>query len=154
MESGEYTTSLMFGVQWDLVLKYLETKGATEYELNLDNTSWGNYKNNLWTITNSNSKYAEKVNILWDEGGYGTKTRNQDILLSTGSSDIFSKQEIYDLAGNVDEWTLESISDEGALCTSRGAFYKSNGLVAPASYRTSIPAEKAVDGTGFRVSLY
>ena len=30
-----YTSSLLFGVQWDLTLKYLETKGATQAELKL-----------------------------------------------------------------------------------------------------------------------
>ena len=58
MESGSYNTSLMFGVQWDLVLKYLETKGTAQADLKTDSTSWGNYKNNLWNITNANSKYA------------------------------------------------------------------------------------------------
>ena len=33
MESGNYTSSLMFGVQWDLILKYLETKGTTQTDL-------------------------------------------------------------------------------------------------------------------------
>ena len=32
MESGNHTSSLMFGVQWDLVLKYLETKGVVEID--------------------------------------------------------------------------------------------------------------------------
>ena len=58
MESGSYNSSLMFGVQWDLVLKYLETKGTAQEDLKTNSTSWGNYKNNLWNITNENSKYA------------------------------------------------------------------------------------------------
>ena len=58
MESGNYTSSLMFGVQWDLVLKYLETKqAASQDELNRNSTYWGNYCNNNWTISNENSKY-------------------------------------------------------------------------------------------------
>ena len=47
MESGNYTSSLMFGVQWDLVLKYLETKGTSQADLKIDSTKWGNCKNNL-----------------------------------------------------------------------------------------------------------
>lgn len=30
MAAGEYTSSLMFGVQLDLLMKYLETKGVPE----------------------------------------------------------------------------------------------------------------------------
>ena len=57
MSSG--TSSLIFGVQWDLVLKYLETKNAaTQSELKTDSTSIGNYKNNLWNITNTSAKYS------------------------------------------------------------------------------------------------
>ena len=63
MESGNYTSSLMFGVQWDLVLKYLETKGTAQADLKTNSTSWGNYYNNLWNITNANSKYAPNGSI-------------------------------------------------------------------------------------------
>ena len=33
MEHGDRTTSLMFGVQWDLTLKYLEKKGVSTSRL-------------------------------------------------------------------------------------------------------------------------
>ncbi len=32
MESGNYNTSLMFDMQWDLVLKHLETKGVEKVD--------------------------------------------------------------------------------------------------------------------------
>ena len=57
MYSGEYTSSLMFGVQWNLVLTYLETKGVAQDELNSNSSSWGNNQTNLWTITNPSSKH-------------------------------------------------------------------------------------------------
>ena len=123
MESGNYTTSLLFGLQWDLVLKYLETKGATQSELNSDSTNWGNYNNNLWNITNTNSKYSTDADSTWTKGAYGKKSSDSNILLSTGASDTFSKQGIYDLAGNVYEWTLEYSSYSNSPCTHRGASY-------------------------------
>ena len=58
MESGDRTTSLLFGVQWDLTLKYLETKGTSQTDFKTDSISCGNYKSNAWTITNKNLKYA------------------------------------------------------------------------------------------------
>ena len=134
MESGEYTTSLMFGVQWDLVLKYLETKGATPDELNSDSTSWGNYKTNPWNITNASLKYAVNGSN-WTSGAYGEKADNISILLSTGASDTFSKQGIYDLAGNVMEYTLEwnTITDTDEPCVYRGSYFGDSGNVYPAS---------------------
>ena len=89
MESGEYTSSLMFGVQWDLVLKYLETKGTAQADLKTNSTNWGNYKNNLWNITNENSKYAPNGSG-WTSGARGKKKTNETVLLSRGDSETFS----------------------------------------------------------------
>ena len=152
MESGNYTSSLMFGVQWDLVLKYLETKGATQSELNSDSRNWGNYYNNLWEITNSNSKYCNLGK--WTSGAYGTKTLNLSILLSTGASDTFSKQGIYDLAGNVWEWTLEYTSDTRYPCAERGGDYTGKGSSNPVSYRFSNSPTSYNGFIGFRSTLY
>ena len=35
--------SLMFGIQWDLTLKFLETKGMQPADLTTNSASWGNY---------------------------------------------------------------------------------------------------------------
>ena len=85
MESGNHTSSLMFGVQWDLVLKYLETKGTAQADLTTESTSWGNYINNAWNITNVDSKYYKKPN--WTSGAYGAKGGYAVVLLSTGASE-------------------------------------------------------------------
>ena len=61
INSGSYTSSLMFGVQWDLVLKFIEEKTVSkaneanrknvreiiEKTLNNDSTDIGNHNNNL-----------------------------------------------------------------------------------------------------------
>ena len=162
MESGNHTSSLMFGVQWDLVLKYLETKGTSQVDLKTDSTSWGNYYNNAWNITNSNSKYAiydDKLeNFDWTSGAYGIKDSDTIVLLSTGASDDFSKQGIYDLAGNVFEMTLEhtnsiSRARPRGTCTARGGGFYSWEDKNPVSVRLDI-SEIEFICNGFRVSLF
>ena len=134
MESGNYNTSLMFGVQWDLVLKYLETKGTAQADLKKDSTSWGNYSNNLWNITNENLKYAPNGSG-WTSATEKAKVSKSGILLSTGASDDFSKQGIYDLAGNVWEWTLEYTSYSSYPCAKRGGYSNHYGSTYPAACR-------------------
>ena len=162
MESGNHTSSLMFGVQWDLVLKYLETKGTSQVDLKTDSTSWGNYYNNAWNITNSNSKYAiydgKLKNFDWTSGAYGIKDSDTIVLLSTGASDDFSKQGIYDLAGNVFEMTLEhtnsiSRARPRGTCTARGGGFYSWEDKNPVSVRLDI-SEIEFICNGFRVSLF
>ena len=162
MESGNHTSSLMFGVQWDLVLKYLETKGTSQMDLKTDSTSWGNYTNSAWNITNSNSKYAiydaKLKNFDWTSGAYGIKDSDTMVLLSTGASDDFSKQGIYDLAGNVSEFTLEHANLISRVlvecsCAVRGGIYNYDDAAAN---RSNAPTAIFDDNIilGFRVVLY
>ena len=153
MESGKYTSSLMFGVQWDLVLKYLEAKGTAQEDLKTNSTNWGNYYDNLWEITNENSKYAPNGSG-WTSGARGKKESNEKVLLSTGASETFSKQGIYDIAGNVWEWTLEYTFDTSGPCAYRGGSCGLNGGSNPARYRSSYGTGSYVYGIGFRVALY
>ena len=151
MESGSYNTSLMFGVQWKLTLKYLETKGTTQADLITDSTSWGNCRDSIFNITNANSKYAifNTSNYTlgdWTSGAYGAKGSDTIILLSTGASDTFSKQGIYDIAGNVCEWTLEYSSVSEYPCAARGTLTAAAG--------SNLPNDSLDMYGGFRVALY
>lgn len=149
MESGEYTSSLMFGVQWNLVLRYLEAKGVSQSELNSNSSSWGNTQTNLWTITNPISKHYYGV---WSDKPYGTRTsKYTTVLVSTGADSSFSKQGIYDLAGNVAEWTLEYTTYTYYPCVGRGGAYNENFA---ASYATDFSATYANIYNGFRVVIF
>lgn len=162
MESGNNSSSLMFGIQWDLVLKYLEVKGTSRQtntidEIKNDSGNWGNYQNSLWTITSSSSKYAIGSAYSWVSQIYGEKEQIQDdenIILSTGATSTFCKQNIYDLAGNVAEWTIERSSDENKPTVYRGADFTSQSESKSASIREIGTKDVATRNIGFRVTIY
>ena len=166
VNSGNYTSSLMFGVQWDLVLKFLETKGVSQSDLRSNSTSWGNYRNSTFTL--NRGKYAQ-YNTLSTWYNYNQALANcvqssvkqsaisssNSILLTTGASDETKKMNIYDLAGNVWEWTLEYTSSTNGPCASRGGYYSINGSSYPASYRNFIGiTTDSFSYYGFRLSLF
>ena len=172
-----YTSSLMFGVQWDLVLKHIEVKevakGTTlatiQSALRSDSKDWGNYIDASFTI--NRGKYAKYgalttwynyntalANCVTLENGISKKvlasSSSNSILLTTGASDVCKKMNIYDLAGNVYEWTLEYIADTKFPCANRGGIYISSGSRNPASTRSSYSTASSNDYFGFRSSLF
>ena len=169
-----YTGSLMFGVQWDLVLKFIETKKiATDAKivskLNSDSKDIGNYRDSTFTI--NRGKYATASNWTlrntWNV--YNTPTSNyvgenvnklvqssdgNGILLTTGAVDRNSLMNIYDMAGNVYEWTLEYTSSSIHPCAGRGGSYGYAGSGTPTSYHSYGDTTGSIDYVGFRISLY
>ena len=112
VNSGKKTSSLMFGVQWDLVLAFMskDTAKITSTDvLTKDSITIGNYYNNLWTIKNANAKYSTNNGSTFTTCQNPFKKESSSkILLTTGADSRFLVQNIYDIAGNVDEWTLET----------------------------------------------
>lgn len=166
VESGNYTSSLMFGVQWDLVLKFMEEKTVAKASetnketvrtqivkiLNNDSTNIGIYNNNLWNVTNGNAKYS--INL--EDSLFACphlKASNEDVLLTTGADESFSLINIYDIAGNAWEWTLEKASD-ARPCASRGGCFNNYGSSCQASYRITYEVSSSNKYNGFRISLY
>ncbi len=83
MKSGEYESSLMFGIQWDLVMKFIETKeGKTQAELKSNSTTWGNYKDAEFTVTKG--KYSEDNGASFKDAPC-TKPSSKGVLLTTGA---------------------------------------------------------------------
>ena len=172
-----YTSSLMFGVQWDLVMKHIEVKEVAngtaidtiQSALRSDSTGWGNYCDA--TITINRGKYADgksyTLSTTWTP--YNQTTSNNfvnsnsvkqvqssgnGILLTTGASDACKKMNIYDLAGNVFEWTLEYTPITDSPCARRGGYYGYNGSSHPASRRNSYNTTNSGSYIGFRPSLF
>lgn len=153
--SGNYTSSLLFGLQWDLVLKFIETTEAkTEIEIKADSTSWGNYKNSEFDITRG--KYGT---TSWqDVNSKLSKTKTNQIMLSTGATTRNSVLNIYDLAGNMEEWTLEKNTSSENPSVTRGGSYINDVVNNLNESYVSSRSDRAVSGSdsfiGFRITLY
>lgn len=156
-----HTGSLMFGIQWDLVEKYIESKavsqgtaiGTIQSQLKTDSTSWGNYSSTLYNITNESAQYSTNNGSTWIVAPYD-KTSEGTTLLTTGSIATFRKQNIFDLAGNVWEWTLEYSANTGTPCTIRGGSYESSSTENNANYRNNGNTAFSYYSIGFRVTIY
>ncbi len=162
LATGGKTSTLMFGIQWDLVLAYLESKGVPAADLNGDSSSWGNYVNNSFPVAEGN-KYAIYNQSTYQLGEWNPVPSDYEkpnsgteswVLLSTGAVEDNSKMNIYDLAGNVYEWTLEKSTDTNYPCVSRGGYYSFNGSDDPASVRSNDSTSDSYGSIGFRPALY
>ena len=147
------TSSLIYGVQWDLVLKFIETKSATtQKNLTSDSKAIGNYKDNLWNITNVNAKYSTNRGNTFNACPY-PKTASAAVLLTTGADTSFSLMNIYDIAGNVWEWTRE-FHNTDYPCNFRGGSYYHNGSYYPAKSRGDNDTSYSATDVGFRLGLW
>ena len=158
---GEKTTSLMFGIQWDLVLKFIETKNQKNYsELKVDSSTWGNYGYSTFQL-DRNSKYSI-LSKSYDVGDWNTVTNSylkqnsgteNWVILSTGAAKRNSVLNIYDLAGNMAEWTLEQGALGDPICVNRGGFLDSDSI----RYVGARAGDNITWGhcnIGFRTTLY
>ena len=153
------TSSLLFGIQWDLTCKFLEEYTDLTYaDIATDSTNWGNYKNSTFNITNEKAKQAIfDFSTMKLEGWTqaADKKRENSILLTTGATENTKILNIYEFAGNEWEYTLEHAKlDSRYPCNTRGGGYTYSGIGDPASSRGSPSKIDSYDCNGFRVTLY
>ena len=118
------TSSLIYGVQWDAIMNFIDPAYATGT--------------------------CAADSFVRDSSGKGWY--DQDAPTTTGSNANYAVKNIYDLGGNVWEWTMEA--DDTDYRVYRGGSYYGSGLALPASLRDYNSPSETDDGVGFRPVLY
>ncbi len=173
VNSGNRISSLMLGVQWDLVLAFMHNKGNIDDSILTSNsTTIGNYYNSTFDL--NRGKYAQygKLGNTWNSfdnelgsivarnetTGKMKKTEQSSssnaIILTTGGTEQSKVMNIYDIAGNVREWTLEKTSNTDNPCACRGGNFGGAGSAGRASYRSYRSIDSRGNSIGFRVSIF
>ena len=130
-------TKLVSSYAWDTTIDFLQ-KVNSDYG---SNSEGGNYKD----ITFSYTDITDASNLK------KPKTENSGTLVATGQT--IPACNIYDMGGNVWEWTTEKCSDESDYCTLRGGNYNNKYKDASAGYRSN-GSDGVGAGTGFRLTLF
>ena len=141
MISNEYVqTGLITGTAWDTTCHFIEDYITTLNSVSTlkNSTYYGNYVNSTFKYINSSNEEVEK-------------TSNSSVKIPTGSTEYTKTKNIYDLAGNVFEWTNEASSSDRIY---RGGGYGNYGVYNPVSYRGDGDPSVSNGNIGFRPRLY
>ena len=124
---GAVQSKLLSGAAWDRTLQWLIETGNKKFnQIIIDSSSWGNYNDDTF------------------EGNTN--------LIETGEYKETMANNIYDLAGNVDEWATEAYTS--GIQVRRGGLYYNSGSDNPACYRSNGGPTHTSSGLGFRPTLY
>ncbi|MEI3395062.1 MAG: type II secretion system protein [Clostridia bacterium] len=156
-------SGLITGTQWDMMMKFLSD--SSDYS-DMKSTNWGNYDNvslsNLrGYYTNVNTSNASTDGFK-DASSFTTNSgTNSWVILTTGSTSQVLRKGLYDVAGNLLEWTQETSyrANLGYNTTyntynTRGGCFSNEYMSRPACDRGSGCAPNAGTSCGFRPVLY
>ena len=92
-------TNMIYGCLWDETLQWFRESGAKTDEEIYNSATWGNHQDS--------EGFTYYTNVA---GSTGSKTQNSSKMTPTGATERNKANNIYDMAGNVWEWTMESYS--------------------------------------------
>lgn len=132
--NNNITTMMITGSLWDETIDWLVSSGATDSEgtaltyqlVGSNSTTFGNYYNATFNYI---AKDAEMPTAT------ETKETSKSVLIPTGSAEYTKTNNIYDMAGNVWEWTTEAYSTYYRVY--RGGYCNNYGNNYPLAYRDS-----------------
>lgn len=166
MYNNNYVSSgLITGTQWDVILNTMKSKAGLSDSDITNSNSWGNYKNKQLTFTgrkavvshNGSNWILAPFGTQTTDGTKGTYSGNGGELLTTGASATTQKYHIFDIAGNLWEWTEEDshYQTSGQYRVYRGGSLWNASSDSPACYRSGVDTPSWSSAViGFRAVLY
>ena len=146
-------STLTYGVQWDRTLSWSRT---TNSKINLkDSVNCGVYSNSVIDIdeVNKDAQYAEYSSSMFsDWKKLESKSDGQKYLLTTGASKQTNINNVYDMAGNLSEWTMEGYLKSYTII--RGGDFAENSEDYSVATKDISYAYFETEFYGFRPSLY
>lgn len=133
--NNNITTMMITGSLWDETVDWLVSSGATNSEgtsltyqlVGSNSTKFGNYDNATFNYI---AKDAEMPTAT------ETKETDKYVSIPTGSAEYTKTNNIYDMAGNVDEWTTEAHSTVYRVYRG-GNYIYGGGYIHPMACRAS-----------------
>ena len=127
-------TKLVSSYAWDTAIAFMQ-KSVSDYGTS---SPQGNYSDTTFTYTDIT-------------GASKTREKYSNVIVPTGQTTPVCN--IYDMGGNVFEWTTESYSDTSFPYAVRGGYYGYKFAGCPAGER-SYYLDNATDTYGFRLTLF
>ena len=154
-------STLTYGVQWDRTLDWWEEMDALDGKDDLDladSVSYGVYFYTTIASTdlNDNAEYSI-CNTSYKLGSWEdltAKSSNDVLLATTGAYTKANVYNIYDMAGNLYEWTMEGETTGDRVLRGGGFDFDGDGRDPVAYRRNDAPTNVYNLGYGFRPSLY
>jgi len=158
-------SGLITGTQWDVMLNKIgsltDSEGNLLYSLT-DSGNWGNHYNKALTYTGRYATYNDStkyLSVFSEEQINATKNANTNTLLTTAASETTKAYNLYDVAGNVFEWTEEISFYGGNTATQyrelRGGSCSNTSSTYPVCFRNGVNTVGSTSSNvGFRVVLY
>lgn len=141
-EKDNIVTSMVWSSLWDYVLEWFVKTGRKTYEEICYSNTWGNYRSTVFEyyIDTQGNKTTKN---------YGSSNAK---IIPTGASDIMKTNNIYDMAGNVNELTLGCYA---YYVSYRGGYYNSSATEEKScGYREYQTIQTESERTGSRAILF
>ena len=165
-ESKIIKSYLIDGTAWDTTIQWISN--STGRSLTVGCKDWGNYYDSAYTLKGLYAKHNYNNGwipaLVYKNGTYTKGSEYTEVATGVtveGDSKRNSACNIYDMAGNMWEWTTETgkhdSKDTGATnyAVLRGGGFYDNGSSDPVSYRSgNLSVGDYGVSVGFRVVLY